>query len=253
MKKVYLGSIALERNRWESGRSPTYLVSDFVQRAKDDGFDGIELWQYHYLSADAGERKKLVDSDTSFIFNSYLSLADGMTDAVKDVADAICQLKAEAVKYNFGSSQLGYNPADLQKQTETLLRFADMLPENVKLLCECHADSIGEDPVRMAEIFKKLDERFGAIIHLMTPLDFAKHCFDCYGERICHIHSSYVLPDLGFQCLAGAEATAEEHYQYYVSRGFNGTVTVEFTQDASSPEQFYHNTLKDLNVWKKML
>lgn len=253
MKKVYLGSIALERNRWEPGRIPTYLVSDFAQRAKDDGFDGIELWQYHYLSADARERKKLLDLEISFIFNSYLSLADGVTDAVKDTAEAICQLRAEAVKYNFGPSQPEHDPLELQKQTDTLLRFADMLPENVKLLCECHAGSIGEDPARMAEIFAKLDERFGAIIHLMTPMDFAKQCFDCYGDRICHIHSSYALPDLGFQCLAGAEAAVREHYQYYISRGFKGTVTVEFTQDASSPEQYYYNALKDLRIWKQML
>ena len=40
MRKIYLGSIALEKNRFNEGKIPSYLVSDYIEKAKNDGFDG---------------------------------------------------------------------------------------------------------------------------------------------------------------------------------------------------------------------
>lgn len=253
MGKIYLGSIALEKNRWAPGRVPTYLVSDYVQRAKEDGFAGIELWQYHYLSADAEEKKRLIDSDTEFIFNSYLTLKDGLTDDLRKTAEAITQLNAVALKYNFAHTDYGTGPEEIKSQKETLLRFADLLPEKTKLLCECHAYTLGEVPERMQEVFQGLDERFGAIIHLVTQQDFAKRCFDSYGDRICHIHSAYSVPEVGFQLLESNADVMKSHLQYYKSRGFDGTVTIEFVKNADSPEEYYENAKKDLAFWKAML
>mgnify|MGYP003316566812 CR=1 FL=1 len=36
---------------------------------------------------------------------------------------------------------------------------------------------------RAAEIFRTLDERFGAIIHLGADPELARNCFECYGKR----------------------------------------------------------------------
>ena len=76
MKKIYLGTVSMEKNRWEPGRVPTFNVSDFIDRAMADGFDGIELWEYHYTHASDEEKAKLVASKVPFIFNSYTSFVE---------------------------------------------------------------------------------------------------------------------------------------------------------------------------------
>ena len=55
---IYIGSACLERTRWGS-RQPSFLVSDWLARFQADGFDGIELWEFHYLRADAAEQERL--------------------------------------------------------------------------------------------------------------------------------------------------------------------------------------------------
>ena len=45
--KIYIGTILLEVNRWTAGKEPSYLVSEWVERFAEAGFDGMELWQFH--------------------------------------------------------------------------------------------------------------------------------------------------------------------------------------------------------------
>lgn len=72
---VYLGSILLEPNRWPDRPEATYSrlrqltriaqgppfiqVSNWLQRAKADGFDGVELWENHALLCSDAEFAKL--------------------------------------------------------------------------------------------------------------------------------------------------------------------------------------------------
>jgi len=252
MRKIYLGSIALEKNRFNEGKIPSYLVSDYIEKAKNDGFDGIELWENHYLLADNAEKKRLVDSDMDFIFNSYFSLAYGITDDIIKVADAINALNASAVKFNFSNKKLVNSTSDIQRQIDTLLSFGEKISPNVRILCECHEGTIADEPEIAAQIFDKLDARFGAIIHLIPTYEFAKKCFDCYGERICHIHSAYPVEIGVYKALDEANGLMEKNFKYYLKRGFNGTVTVEFAKNAYSPEDYYINSLRDLEYLRNI-
>ena len=82
---VYLATIALEKNRWTT-RQPSYAVSDFLPRLRNDGFDGIELWENHFLLADAQEQRRLADSGIPLIFNTYTRFDEGLTPRLRAVA-----------------------------------------------------------------------------------------------------------------------------------------------------------------------
>ncbi len=57
---IFLGTVLLERNRWaKDGRRSSVQVSDWTQRAHDDGFDGLELWEDHVNLATEDERERL--------------------------------------------------------------------------------------------------------------------------------------------------------------------------------------------------
>ncbi len=252
MSKIYLGSIALEKNRWSNGKVPTYKVSEYVKKAADDGFDGVELWENHFMLADNAEKKRLAFADCEYIFNSYLNLKNGVTDEMKSVAEAISLLNATAVKYNFSSTEDVKSTADIDFQTETLIRFSEMIPKETKLLCECHQWTIAENPLQAASLFCGLDSRFGAIIHLVTARDFAEECFNCYGNRICHIHSAYPVEKGCYNALAESGEMLGDNLKYFISRGFCGTITVEFTKDAATADEYYKNAVEDLKYLRKI-
>jgi len=246
MNKVYLGSISMEKNRWAPGRIPTYKVSGYLPGALADGFSGTELWENHYFLADEKEKKRLAQSHGEIIFNTYFNLAEGLTDSIESVADAVNSLGAVGIKYNFAHIDYGVDEKALSAQRDTLLRFADLLSPDVKLLCECHAWTAMEVPERAAKVFSTLDERFGAIVHLSADKELLKNCFECYGDRICHVHAAASLPEGGFCQLSERADIIEPNMSYMLSKGFNGTMTVEFTKDADDMESYYSNAVADL-------
>ena len=78
---IYLGSICLEPNRWSPGKLPSYRVSDWLQRIDGAGFDGIELWENHFLLADATEKSALAAAAPLAIYNSYALPDSGSAEA----------------------------------------------------------------------------------------------------------------------------------------------------------------------------
>ena len=55
--EIYIGTILLERNRWTRDKKPTCLVSEWIPRFKEAGFDGMELWENHAALASSTELK----------------------------------------------------------------------------------------------------------------------------------------------------------------------------------------------------
>ena len=148
------------------------------------------------------------------------------------------------MKYNFPHIDYGVDMDTLMKHRDTLLRFAELLTGDVKLLCECHGWTSMEVPERAAEVFNTLDERFGAIIHLGTEPELARKCFECYGDRICHIHTA-ASSENGFVYLEDKNQLMKENLEHFVSAGFNGTFTLEFVKEGNTMEEYYNNALKD--------
>jgi hypothetical protein len=102
---IYLGTVLLEANRWAKDRTPTYRVSEWLERIAAAGFDGIELWENHATLADCAERSALRGSTVPIrVFNSYVPLDAGGENARRTVAGLVRELNAGAVKFNVSNS-----------------------------------------------------------------------------------------------------------------------------------------------------
>lgn len=246
---VYLATIALEKNRWTT-RQPSYAVSDFLPRLGSDGFDGIELWENHFLLADAQERRRLTDSCIPLIFNTYARFDEGLTPQLRAVADAICGLNTFAVKFNLEPSD-----TPISDQLDTLCRFAALLPDGVKLLSECHPGTLMEQPEDAKAILDQLPaDRFGAILHLAPVKGGNARRFELYGDRIHHLHAHLLEPGtVHYLRLDSMPGVARDHLRALKSWGFTGTVSVEFTETLDTPEATYQNCVADLHFIKEAL
>lgn len=247
MNQIYLSTVALEKNRWlpiVADRVPSFKVSDFTERVIADGFSGIELWENHYLLATEEEKKKLIASGVVKIYNSYLSFAKDCDHA--EIIEAIRLLKPLGVKFNFG------NIETVEKQIANALAFADKLPAGTKMLCECHANTLMEIPETAAKVFEKLDDRFEAIVHLQEPTERITEIFNCYGDRVTHIHAAYSGKNGFAPYREGAERLLK-NWEFMQSHGFAGTVSIEFVKDETTAEMTYQNAYTELNWVKETL
>ena len=190
---VYLATVCLERNRWGS-RKPSFQVSHWLPRLAADGFDSVELWENHYLAADADEQARLRAAAGGIaVFNSYAGLGDGDADGQqrRRATEAVLGLRAAAVKYN-----LGGDPRHLGAYRRNLLAWADDLPSACRLLCECHPGTVLEDPGEAAAFFADLDaSRFGVIAHACGEAAEVEPWLTALGPRLRHLHLQLRQPE----------------------------------------------------------
>lgn len=58
---ILLNTIALDPNRWTSGKIPYFRLVDLIEPITEAGFKYIEIWQQHILLEDVGTVKKIKD------------------------------------------------------------------------------------------------------------------------------------------------------------------------------------------------
>jgi len=263
--QVYLGTILLEKNRWPDspatrftlgerlcrGRAalPTVRVSEWAERARTDGFDGLELWENHALLADDEELERLAGMPLPVaIYSSYFGLDE--EDAVwrEVAAEAVVGLGAAGVKYNFGP-----DPARRDVYLRHLREWAALLPAEVRLVCECHKGNIaGNDPAQAAALLVELgEERYQATVHFGYEWDEFRAWVERLGPRLGHIHA-------GANAAQGRTFVAER-VLLLRDHGFRGSFTVEFTEGiAWGPpdpplETLYASAVADLNMLREVL
>ncbi len=241
--KIFIGTVCLERNRW-STKQPSYRVSDWLPRFKADGFDGVELWENHFALADAEEQRRLSEAGVIAVYNTYAGFADEDAEARERAAEAIARLAAPAAKYNVGK-----HSERLAEYRRNLLAWAERLPADCRLLCECHPGTALEQPPAAAEFFAGLDPaRFGIIVHITGKDDRPELWFEALPSRVHHLHVQ--LRD------AAADPAVPAHRERLAAifdgiraRGFNGTATIEFTRGIGPREDLetlYANARTDL-------
>jgi len=249
--KIYIATVCLDRNRW-GNRQPSIAVSDWLTRFQADGFDGVELWEFHYLAADEAERQRLIDAAAPLaVYNSYAGFADEDADARTQAADAIARLRAKAAKYN-----LGPDTAKLDEYRRNLLTWARQVPPSCRLLCECHPGTALENADDAATFFQDLDpKRFGIIAHILGDADKLQPWLAAFGDRVAHLHVQ----------MRGAETdpTVAENrppydacFQLAKSHGFAGSVSIEFSRGIGKNEDteaIYRNARTDLAYCREIL
>lgn len=234
---VLLASIALEPNRWKKAaeKVPSLKVSEWGRRAAEAGFAGWELWEHHYFLADGDERAGLAGMDPPVrIFNTYLIPGIDDASAWQRVADAVKALCPDVggIKFNLGREDV---PVD--RQVEAALRWADQLPEEVRMLCECHPGTVLEEPGAAARAFQRWPaERFAAILHPMNAdPGHIDRWFEVLGSRITHLHWQGRDDNRRVRRLGDLRERLDVAILSLQRNGFSGTQSVEFVEGLGRP------------------
>ncbi|XOK63243.1 hypothetical protein ACJ7K1_09015 [Paenibacillus elgii] len=252
--KLYIGTVLLERNRWAAERMPSYAVSDWQERFRGDGFDGMELWENHALLADEREQAALEASGHVAIVNSYIGFEDGdEAERKREAAAALVKrMRAPAVKFN-----LGADPARHRVYIANVKRWAELLPSECRILCECHPGTVAEHPDAAAEMLLRLGDRpFEAIVHPFYCLGELEDWFKKLGSAITHAHVQLRDGDNQFIRLSRRPELVEGRLALMRRMGFRGSFTLEFTEGVrvnEDREALYEAALEDLkilrNIW----
>ncbi|MCL2528710.1 MAG: hypothetical protein FWE42_09880 [Defluviitaleaceae bacterium] len=245
--KIYLGTVALEINRW-STRIPTFQVSGWLPQIKAAGFQGLELWENHVLKS-PGEAEKIKSSNFPVAIYNHYGLFSGTpeeNEKLETAVKTITQLNAKAVKYNIGN-----DPALLQHYKENVQRFANALPKDCILLCECHAGTLLETDEAAEAFFKDLcPQKFALIVHPFGPPEELHAKFERFSQRITQIHSQLSNQEGNRICLEEWPERVDACLNIIKKNNFTGNFTIEFTGLTAAPgeniDALFANTIKDM-------
>ena len=253
---LYMGTILLDANRWARPKAPSFKVSEWAERLKAAGFDGMELWEYHATLCGPEELAALEASPLPVsVYNSYATMDDaGRQDRERATALAK-QLGAKGIKFNMGKSPDGWDA-----EMTNLGRWRSRVPGDIRLLCECHPDTIVEDVADARRFFSELGmEGFGIIIHPLNRLETLQPWFDAFGPDVVLAHlqmrtSDGDGPRIRFD---RRPERAREAVRIMREASFSGSCTFEFTEGMSRQgediEELFRNALLDLAFWKEIM
>ncbi len=240
---IYIGTVALEKNRWGS-REPSFKVSEWTKRFIDDGFEGMELWEFHYLLADESEKERISNSDFPILYNSYVGFNDEDSEGRTEAAKAINVIKAHALKYNVKDDSDKFD-----EYKKNLLAWSDQIHPDCRLLCECHGGTLLEDLDTAKRFFQDLDpERFGIMQHPAGNLEAFSKWHDAFGERIEQLHMQFRTPESD-PSTSECRESLEELDAYLKNKNFEGKLTIEFTRGIGKEENIedvYANACSDM-------
>ena len=252
MTEIHLGTIVLEPNRWfgvTKDRWGTTVVSEWLDRIADAGFDGIELWEAHFRDAEPAEQQAILDHPLPVaVYNTYVSFDDEDDADRLTAAELIARTGAHKVKWNTGAER---DDASLDAYAQRLSRWAAALP-GVELVCECHDGSAMDDPDAAARV---LAAGSNALFHTHDDLDLIRAKFAAYGERISHVHVNHLFT--GSPKLADIHDELTEKVELVRGLGFDGTWTLEFVHgtggDHDNPDVMMAQAAEDLAVLRTLL
>jgi sugar phosphate isomerase/epimerase len=253
---IFLGTVALEPNRWGAlspDRKPVLRVADWLASAEAAGFDGVELWEHHAMLADDADLAALRASRLPLaVWSSYVSF-DDPEDAARDaIAEWVGRVGCPAVKFNVGSDRNAE-----AEYVERIGRFAEALPANTRLLCECHMGTAADDPQAAARMLAAAGppERVQALVHLGDEPEYLDSMFDALGERIVHVHVNFLRQ--GAPPLAEIADEVRERVERIGTRGFSGSYTIEFVNgvggDTDRPQPLLAAAVRDLALLREVL
>jgi hypothetical protein len=246
---IYIGTVALEKNRWGS-RDPSFKVSEWAGRFANDGFDGIELWEFHYLLADDSEKENLANLEIPILYNSYVGFTDAEKEARDNAVKAINKLKAPALKYN-----LGHDSEKLEEYKKNLLAWSEAIHPDCRILSECHEGTVLDDLDIAIEFHRDLDpKRFGIIQHPAGNTEDFKKWYDAFPEQVDQLHMQFRTPESDpstKECRESLEKLAE----FLKDKQFDGKATIEFTRGIGKEEninEIYDNACSDMRCCREI-
>lgn len=244
---IYIGTILLEPNRWTADKLPSFRVSDWLDRFAAAGFDGMELWENHAARCSPGELAAMDAAQLPVgVYNSYAGFDEPDQQSRLQSAGLAKRLHAQGVKFN-----LGADAAKRDVYLKNLQSWRGLFDEDCRLLCECHAGTILEQPAAAKEALDAWGPRFEIIVHPigMAP-EALREWMDAFGGRVTHAHMQLRDPQEGWLRLDQRPEQARRMLGALCEGGFAGSWTLEFTQGTGTPgetpELLFENALRDL-------
>jgi sugar phosphate isomerase/epimerase len=256
-KPIYMGTILLDVNRWKRPeKTPAYRVSEWVDRFREAGFDGMELWQYHATRCGEEERGRLRACGwPPAVFNIYPKFTDDEMDEVAELSALAGELKAGGVKFNVGAE-----PERRAEYLANLRRWREMLPEGVRPMCECHPGTVIEEPAEARRFFDELgSEGWEIIVHPFSRVESLEEWLKFFGPAVTHAHLQ--MRDgreerriVRFDSRPEVTRRAADLLGEY---GFEGSCTLEFAEGTGaadeSIERLFATALDDLAFTRSLL
>jgi sugar phosphate isomerase/epimerase len=247
--KIYSSTILLEPNRWKRDQPKLVLVSEWLDRINAAGFDGIELFEPHFLLASTAERNRILSHPIAKpIFNSYLTLDAAGAIVRSQALSAIEETGATAFKFNLGKSR-----ETAASEVGCLMEFLEMLPDTVEAWCECHPDTSSETAEAAAEILLPLGRRVKVMVHpfLSTAQDL-QAWLDLFGENVAHAHVQVRAPDDVNRFVSPRDfpEMCEERLGILRKAGYAGSFSIEFVSgtraaEADTPPKLFEEAVRD--------
>lgn len=245
---IYLGTIALEKNRWTS-RMPSIKVSEWTQEAEAAGFSGLELWEPHFHEADEAEREQLTQLSLPIsVFNSYCTFEDETVAVRERAVNSVAALGAHGIKFNVGK-----DPSRSKEYAANIQAFSEALPDATRLLCECHPGTIVETPAAARDFFASIAlGRYTIILHplLIGPAGI-NDWYDRLGDRIGHCHLQMRNERNEFIALRDRPDYVEACIESLGSQGFSGSLTIEFVRgtrsEGENARELFDEVIEDLS------
>lgn len=249
MHPILLSTILLEPNRWKRDLPKEVRLSEWLDQTTAADFDGIELFEPHFLPASTAEQNRILAHPIPKpVFNSYLTLDPQGAIARSQALAAITETKARAFKFNFGKTRDTWD-----SESAVLAEFLAKLPPAVQAWCECHPGTSVETPSAAAELLPQLGDRVRAIIH---PFWSAEHDFQQWMERLGHLlvhaHVQCRRADDAqyFTRLQDAPNLVLPRLKALLQSGFAGSFSIEFMRgtrepDADLPALLFEEAVRD--------
>ncbi len=247
--KIYLATIALEPNRWSS-RTASIDVLQWMDRAAGSGFDGVEVWEPHYVQASPEVQDKLYEKrGQTVIFNSYLLPESGTEASWERLAEICRRLEVRGLKFNFGPDE-----TRIQEYVTVLSTVRKYFPDELGFLCECHPGTVAEQPEGARSVLSAAGlEDVGIICHpfLIGEAKLTRW-LDIFGPRVQHMHVQMRDAERKIIRLRDKPEYVNRQITLLHEHGFEGTWTVEFVFGTASPsdipETLFTEACKDRDV-----
>ena len=231
--EILIGTILLDLNRWGTPKTPSYEVSDWIDRFQQAGFDGMELWEFHATLCTATEQDKLIDSNFPVtVYNTYCDFDDGSAADRQQAAEIIGRFGSTGVKFNVGK-----DPGLRETYLENLRTWREQVPDNCTLLCECHPGTIVEEPEAAKSFFDDLGvDGWEIIVHcFISEMDVLRKWFDNFGPKVTHAHTQLRNENREVQLLSDYPERAQVALDMMAENDFEGSITVEFSKGTREP------------------
>ncbi len=232
-RQIYIGTILLELNRWGSPKTPTYRVSEWVDRFREAGFDGMELWEYHATLCSDAERDALASASFPVtVFNTYCEFEDAAEPDRQRALEMVDRVGSTGVKFNVGK-----DPALRETYLKNLRAWQAALPASCTPLCECHPGTILEEAGDAGRFFGDLEgNRCEVIVHCFAwdPAGL-RRWFERFGPAVALAHVQFRNENRGVELLKDHPQRVRETLKVMYGEGFRGAFTIEFSRGTREP------------------